>query len=82
MDSSKAAAIWDKNNTKQYKVKLQLNTDRDIINLMDQISNKPGYIKQLIRADMDSGKTYTLFMDQHGQQWQQNGKAQRDHGQQ
>lgn len=61
MDSSKAAAIWDRNNTTQVKLKLQNNTDRDILAVLDRIGNKQGYIKQLIRNDLNGEKKYSDF---------------------
>ena len=61
MDSSKAAAIWDRNNTKQVKLKLQNNTDRDILAVLDRIGNKQGYIKRLIRDDLNGEKKYLDF---------------------
>lgn len=61
MDSSKAAAIWDRNNTKQVKLKLQNNTDRDILSVLDRIGNKQGYIKRLIRDDLNGEKKYLEF---------------------
>lgn len=61
MDSSKAAALWDRNNTTQYKVKLQNRTDYDIIELLKTLDNKQGYIKQLIRADINGEQIYKQF---------------------
>ena len=61
MDSSKAAAIWDRNNTTQVKLKLQNNTDSDILDVLDRIGNKQGYIKRLIRDDLDGEKKYLDF---------------------
>ena len=61
MDSSKAAAIWDRNNTTQVKLKLQNNTDRDILTVLDRIGNKQGYIKRLIRDDLNGEKKYLDF---------------------
>lgn len=61
MDSSKAAAIWDRNNTTQVKLKLQNNTDRDILAVLDRIGNKQGYIKRLIRDDLNGEKKYLDF---------------------
>ena len=43
---------WCKDNTKGVFLKLSKNTDADIISWLDSISNKQGYIKELIRADM------------------------------
>ena len=66
MDSSKAAAIWDRNNTKQVKLKLQNNTDRDILAVLDRIGNKQGYIKRLIRDDLDGEKKYLQYLKIRG----------------
>lgn len=48
----RAQAKYDKDNTVQIKLKLNKKTDADIISWLDDISNKQGYIKELIRADM------------------------------
>ena len=61
MDSSKAAAAWDRANTKQIVMKLQRRTDRDILDLLGSLENKHGYIKQLIRNDMDGARLYTQY---------------------
>lgn len=47
---------WDRENTKQYKLKLNKNTDADLITWLDSIENKQSYLKDLIRADMDKNK--------------------------
>lgn len=43
---------WSKENTKGYYFKLNKETDADIISWLSGISNKQGYIKELIRADI------------------------------
>ena len=46
---------WDKYNkreTKQIGLKLNRTTDADILERLAEVSNKQGYIKELIRADM------------------------------
>ena len=48
----KASAKYDTNNTIQIKLKLNINTDADIIRQLEQTDNKQGYIKRLIREDM------------------------------
>lgn len=48
----KASAKYDTNNTIQIKMKLNINTDADIIRQLEQADNKQGYIKRLIREDM------------------------------
>lgn len=51
-----AKAKWDADNTVQIKLKLNKHTDADILKQLDAMPNKQGYIKELIRADMKSGK--------------------------
>lgn len=48
----KASARWDAANTIQVKLKLNKNTDVDIIEKLQSVDNKQGYIKELIRADI------------------------------
>lgn len=43
---------WDRENTKQYKLKLNKNTDADLIAWLDSIENRQSYLKELIRANM------------------------------
>lgn len=43
---------YDKAMTKQIKLKLNIETDKDIIAKLDAVPNKQGYIKELIRADL------------------------------
>ena len=38
--------------TVQIKMKLNRNTDADILEKLDEVPNKQGYIKDLIRADL------------------------------
>lgn len=47
---------YDSNNTIQVKMKLNQNTDADIIEQLDSVQNKQGYIKELIRRDMENRK--------------------------
>lgn len=48
----KKFAEYDKQNTIQVKMKLNKKTDADIIEQLNKVDNKQGYIKSLIRADM------------------------------
>lgn len=48
----KAKAKYDKANTKQIMLKLNLKSDKDILNQLQRIENKQGYIKDLIRKDL------------------------------
>ncbi len=50
----RAVAKYDKTHTKMYAIKLNLETDADIIEKLDSVENKQAYIKALIRADMDT----------------------------
>lgn len=43
---------FDRENTRQLRIKLNIRTDKDIIEHIESIENKQGYIKQLIRADI------------------------------
>lgn len=48
----KAQADWSKKNTKGIYLKLCKGADADIISWLSECSNKQGYIKELIRADL------------------------------
>ena len=50
----KAQAKYDKANTVQITLKLNKYTDADILDILELVKNKQGYIKQLIRADIKS----------------------------
>jgi hypothetical protein len=47
-----ASMKYDAANTVQLKMKLNKKYDADILEWLNQQPNKQGYIKQLIRADM------------------------------
>lgn len=49
---SVASMKYDAKNTKDVRIKLNLNTDADILEWLEKQPNKQGYIKALIRADM------------------------------
>lgn len=46
----------NKINTKMICVRLSYNTDADIIKKLDEVDSKMGYIKELIRKDMQAKK--------------------------
>lgn len=48
----RAVLKYDQANTKQYKLKLNLKTDADIIEYLDRLENMQGKIKELIRKEM------------------------------
>lgn len=48
----KAQAKYDAENTRQVHLKLNRRTDGDVLEKLDSVANKQGYIKELIRADL------------------------------
>jgi len=50
----RANAKYDKANTKQVVIKLNIRTDKDILERLQSAGNKQGYIKELIRRDIES----------------------------
>lgn len=55
---ARASAKYDASHTKQIKMKLNYETDKDIIEKLEKVGNKQGYIKELIRKDLESRKDY------------------------
>ena len=49
----KAQTKYDKANTRQIHLKLNRRTDADVIKALDNAESKQGYIKRLIRADLE-----------------------------
>lgn len=47
---------YDELNTIQVKLKLNIKTDKDIIEELERSGNKQGYIKRLIREDLQNKK--------------------------
>ena len=43
---------YDRKNTTRLYIKLNNNTDADILEALSKIDNKQGYIKELIRKDL------------------------------
>jgi len=50
---SEATVKYNQNNVKQIKLNLNLKTDADIIKALEAVPNKQGYIKELIRKDLN-----------------------------
>lgn len=48
----KAQRKYDTKNTKSYYIKLNKKNDADIIEKLDTVENRQGYIKNLIREDL------------------------------
>lgn len=51
----KAQVKYDKANTRQITFKFNLSTDADILKKLDEVENRQGYIKELIRKDIEGG---------------------------
>ena len=49
----KAQAKYDAANTRQLHLKLNRRTDWDVLEKLDSVPSKQGYIKKLIRADLE-----------------------------
>lgn len=43
---------WTENNTRTYRMKVNVHKDTDIMTYLDGIPNVQGYLKQLIRDDI------------------------------
>ena len=52
----KAIAKYDAEHTRKISLKLNLVTDKDIFDRLDSVGNKQGYIKRLIREDIEREK--------------------------
>lgn len=52
----KSSKRYDKANTRQVMLKLNVRTDADILGKLDSVGNKQGYIKALILRDMGDGR--------------------------
>ena len=52
----RAQAKYDAENTRKILLKLNLNTDADILDKLDSVGNKQGYIKSLIRKDIETDR--------------------------
>lgn len=49
----KASQKYDAKNTKQIHLKLNLKTDADILKRLQDVASVQGYIKELIRRDIE-----------------------------
>lgn len=49
----KAVNKFNKEKTKCIQIRLNKSTDADILEKLDQVSSKMGYIKELIRKDLN-----------------------------
>lgn len=51
----RATAKYQAKNTKIYPIRLNFNTDQDVIEKLSQVPSVAGYIKELIRKDIKEG---------------------------
>lgn len=58
-----ATARYDAANTVQLKLKLNLTTDKDVLDALEASGNKQGYIKELVRADIGRKSSDEFFVD-------------------
>ena len=58
----KASQKYDKSHTKSVLLKLNLASDADILTRLDEVNNKQGYIKNLVRDDI-RGRGSILTLD-------------------
>ena len=49
----RAQRRYDEKNTRQVHIKLNLRTDKDVLARLDEVQSKQGYIKRLIRDDLE-----------------------------
>lgn len=49
----KASKKYSRNNTKRFAIELNLKNDFEIIKKLEEVPNKQGYIKELIRKDLE-----------------------------
>lgn len=50
----KASNKYNEKNTKIYPIKVNLKTEKDIYDKLESVDNVNGYIKQLIRKDIEN----------------------------
>lgn len=48
---------WDRLNTRVYRIKVMTQTEQDILAKLESVPNKAGYIKRLIREDIQKEET-------------------------
>lgn len=59
----KAKERYNKANTITYCLRLNKNTDQDIIEILNSVGSKTGYIKELIRMDINLEKQIKILID-------------------
>lgn len=51
---NKATQNYKKKNVKKYLLELNRNTDQELIDKMESVQNKQGYLKELIKKDINN----------------------------
>ena len=59
--ASEAQKRYDEQNARRYQLKLNRKTDADIIERLDRVGSMQGYIRDLIRADIEKDKGIREF---------------------
>lgn len=57
MQESQAHKDWTRNNTTIISIRLNNHRDSDILKRLSEEESRQGYIKRLIRADMEQAKS-------------------------
>lgn len=55
MEKLTSKQLYDRDETKVFTFRVVKNTEADIIEKLESVPNKAGYIKSLIRADIKKG---------------------------
>lgn len=55
MEKLTSKQLYDRDETKVFTFRVVKNTEADIIEKLESVPNKAGYIKSLIRADIEKG---------------------------
>ena len=63
----KAIEKYQKNNIRRVLIKLNINTDADILEKLGSVINKQGYIKKLIRKDIAEDQNRSIDSKKTGE---------------
>ena len=61
-----ASAKYDANNTRQIVFKFNIGTDKDILDRLDSVQNRQGYVKELIRKDIKNMNREAIIKNAQG----------------
>lgn len=60
-NATKAQRKYDESNARRYQLKMNIKTDADIIDRLERAESMQGYIKELIRQDIDRDNGITTM---------------------